>query len=232
MKKMRLLLFVLLSCSVFHSNAQTVDEIVDKNTEAMGGKEKLASLKTVKISATVSAQGNDIAITIIKSQMIGTRTEFDYNGTTYYQVANVKKGQMYSPGMPDPVDMDEDTHNFYMMQTDIQGPLFNYKEKGNKIELTGTEKVDGSEAYKLKVTFKSGKTADFFIDKKTNRLVKTKGTQTMMGQEMEIETTYTDYKQNADGYWFAYTATNSMRGPIKFDKIETNVPVDEKIFAN
>ena len=164
--------------------------------------------------------------------MIGTRTEFEYNGTPYYQVANGKKGQIYSPGMPDPIDMDEDTYKFYVNQMDAQGPLFNYKEKGNTVELIGTEKVNGSEAYKLKVTYKNGLFGNFFIDKTTNRLVKTTGKQTMMGQEMDVETTFSDYKQNADGYWFAYTATNNLRGPIKFDKIETNIAVDEKMYSN
>ena len=51
------------------------------------------------------------------------------------------------------------------------------------------------------------------------------------GTEMDVETVFTDYKQNADGYWFAYT-TATPNGPITFDKIDTNVKVDESIFKN
>ena len=47
---------------------------------------------------------------------------------------------------------------------------------------------------------------------------------------MEIETTYSNYKQNADGFWFAYTVTSSVQGETNYDKIETNIAVDESIF--
>ncbi len=51
------------------------------------------------------------------------------------------------------------------------------------------------------------------------------------GTETDLETTYTDYKQNSDGYWFSYN-TGTPNGPIVFDKIETNVKVDENIYKN
>jgi len=53
----------------------------------------------------------------------------------------------------------------------------------------------------------------------------------VQGQEMDVETSFADFKQNADGYWFPYTI-NTMQGAITFEKIETNVPVDEKLFKN
>jgi hypothetical protein len=49
------------------------------------------------------------------------------------------------------------------------------------------------------------------------------------GEEMDVATTYSNYKQNADGYWFAYT-TSSIRGETNFDKVDTNIKVDESIF--
>jgi hypothetical protein len=49
------------------------------------------------------------------------------------------------------------------------------------------------------------------------------------GAMEDVETTYGNYKQNADGYWFAYTNAGP-RGATNYDKITTNVPVDVKIF--
>lgn len=232
MKKIKLLLFAAAAFTGMQVKAQTVDEIVNKYIEAMGGKEKLAALKTIKMEASVNTPAGEIPITITKSHMIGTRTDFEYNGTGYYQVANAKKGQMLNPGSTDPVDMDADTYKYYETQMDIQGALFNYKEKGHTVELLGTEKVEKAEAYKLKVTYKNGVVANYYIDKTTNRIIKTSGKQQMRGEEMDVETVLSDYKQNADGYWFPYTATSSINGPITFSKIETNIQVDEKIFAN
>jgi len=51
----------------------------------------------------------------------------------------------------------------------------------------------------------------------------------MNGTVTDVFTIFSNYKQNADGYWFAYTNTNN-RGETNFDKIETNIKVDEVIF--
>ena len=214
-------------------NAQTVDEIVNMHVEAMGGKEKLATLKTVKMSGNMSVQGTDIALTMTKSQMVGMRVDIEVGGTSNYQVANMKEGWVFMPamGMADPIAMDPDQLKSYANQMDVQGALVNYKEKGSTVELAGTEKVDGNDAYKIKVTYKNGKNGTYFIDKKTNRIVKTSGKATMQGQEMDVETTFADYKQTVDGYWFPYAITN-MQGTINFDKVEVNMPVDEKIYSN
>jgi len=175
----------------------------------MGGKEKLATLKSVKMSGTMSVQGTDISLTLTKVHLTGMRMDIEAMGTSNYQLANNAKGWIFMPvmGMDSPKEMDADQYKTSINQMDVQGNLFNYKEKGTTVELVGKEMVDGSEANKIKTTFKNGESATYFIDTKTNR------------------------KQNADGYWFAYSMTNSQ-GTIIYDKIETNVPVDEKIFSN
>jgi hypothetical protein len=112
---------------------------------------------------------------------------------------------------------------------DLHGIFVNYREKGIQVELEGKETVDGTECYKLKASFKNGYSTHFFIDTKTDRLYKTTNKATVNGEEAEIFTIYTNYKQTPDGYWFAYSTANS-RGQTDFDKIETNIKVDENIF--
>jgi hypothetical protein len=69
----------------------------------------------------------------------------------------------------------------------------------------------------------------YFIGSKNNRINKTSGKRVVNGEEMDLETTYSNYKQTPDGFWFAYT-TSSMQGETNFDKIEANIKVDESIF--
>ena len=94
----------------------------------------------------------------------------------------------------------------------------------------GTEKVDGKDAYKLKLV-KDGKDAFYFVDATTGLLLKVVTKAMAQGAEIEVQNVYTDYKKNEDGYMFPYTSTNEQ-GVITFDKISTNVPVDDKIFTN
>lgn len=225
--------FVMVLLVAQFAQGQTIDEIVQKNIDAMGGKEKLAALKTVKMEGNINVQGNDVSLTLTRSHMVGARLDLEVMGMSNYQLANNTKGTVFMPvtGVTDPQDMDADQYKSFQNQMDVQGALFNYKEKGHTVEYIGTEKVGDADAYKLKITFKNGKVGNYFIDTKTNRLIKSTGKTVRNGQEIDVENSYTDYKQNADGYWFPYTTT-STQGTTIYDKISTNIPVDEAIFKN
>ena len=234
MKMFKKLLFACLAFTGIAAYAQTADEIIAKNIEAMGGAAKLASLTTVKKMGNLSVQGMDIPMTFTIAQNKGFRLDVEAMGTSNYQIITPDKVTMFFPiqQMTEPKEMDAETVKSMQSSLDIQGQLFNYKDKGSKVEYVGTEKVESADAYNLKITNKNGREANFFIDTKTNRLIKTSGkVKGPDGAEMDVEATYSDYKQNADGYWFAYSTT-SPQGPISFDKIETNVKVDESIFKN
>ena len=234
MKLFKNLLIAGLTFTTFSVSAQTADEIIAKNTEAMGGATKLATLTSVKMNGNLSAQGMDIPLTITKVHLKGMRLDVEVMGTSNYQIITPEKGYMFFPvqQMTEPKEIDGEMLSNAQSQLDLQGSLVNYKEKGVAIEFIGNEKVEGADAYKLKVTGKSGHSAMYFIDANTNRLIKTSGKMKGPdGTEMEVETTFSDYKQNADGFWFPYSTT-TMNGPITFDKIETNVKIDESIFKN
>lgn len=226
-------LFIMALILVQYTRAQSVDDILKKNLEAMGGADKLATLKTVKMDGTMNVQGNEIGISSTKSHMKGMRLDIDVMGTNNYQVANMKKGSVFMPirGMSAPEEMDADQIKLFQTQYDIQSPFLDYKTKGTSIESLGTEEIAGNPAYKLKLTFSNGRQANYFIDTKTNRVVKSSGKTMVNGQEMEMESSYEDYKQNADGYWFPYTV-KTMQGTISYDKILTNIPVEDTVFDN
>ena len=234
MKNLAILgLFIMAMILVQFAHAQTADEVVDKYIASLGGKDKLMSLKTVKMEGSMSVQGTDLTITATRSHMVGMRMDIEVMGMSNYQVANTTKGASFWPvqGMDAPVDMEPEQYKSVSNQLDLHGALCNYKEKGHTVELLGNEKLDGNDTHKLKVTFKNGVVSTYYIDAKTGRLLKTTGMAKVQGEEMEVSSTYSDYKQNADGYWFAYSVTQ-MQGTIVYDKISTNIPVDESIFKN
>ncbi len=231
MKTLKVLLPAFLLFLSFSATAQTADEIVDKYVTAMGGKEKLTSLKSVKMEGTMNVQGNDISIAITKLQNIGMRMDMEIMGANNYQLINTKGGISFMPimGMQAPQPIPEEQYKGAVSQLDLQGTLFNYKDKGTTLEYLGTEKMGDKEVYKLKATLKSGSVVNYFIDTKTNQLAKTSSKRTMQGVESDFETAFSDYKQNADGYWFPYTIV-ATQGTTSFEKIETNIAVDPKIF--
>ena len=56
-------------------------------------------------------------------------------------------------------------------ESDFDGPLVDYKEKGNQIELVGKEDVEGKPAYRLKLTSKKGEVRSYLFDAATYHLV-------------------------------------------------------------
>ncbi len=205
------------------TQAQTVDEIINKHIAAMGGKEKMISLKTVKMTGTAtSSQGPEISYTFIKKHLTGLRIDNSANGAKSWSVVTLKNGWAQGPGQTSPQKMQEAGLRFALTHIDLQGPFLNYKEKGSKIELAGKEKINGTECYNLKVINKSGDVLNYFVDTKSYRIIK----KTLK----EGFTIYADYKQNADGFWFAYTELSRNGGKKTISKIETNISVDNKIF--
>ena len=224
-------LLLLSSVFVQFTHAQTVDEIADKYIVALGGKEKLLALKSVKMEGNVNVQGYDVNITTTKLHMKGMRSDIVVAGVENYQVVTPEKGIVFMPiqGMSTPSDMPEDQLKSGQLQLDVQSALLNNKEKGTAIELLGAETLNGADNYKLKLTFKNGIVTTYFIGKTDFRLNKTVSKRNINGEETDMETTFSNYKQNADGYWFAFTS-NNIQGEMIYDKIQTNIAVDENIF--
>jgi hypothetical protein len=214
------------------SFAQTVDEIVDKHIAALGGADKLKSVNTLVAERSLSVQGMDIPTvsTLVVNKAI--RSESTVMGNSMVQAFDGTSAWMIRPtmmgGTGEPEDMPADQLNQLKGQLDPFGPLFNYKDKGNKVELVGTEKVDKKDNYHLKVTTKSGDVIDQYIDAATYLLTKTKASAN--GQDVEIS--FSDYK-DVEGIKIAYVMDiSNQMGNLAFltNKIKINGPVDEAVF--
>lgn len=232
MKRLTLcFLAIALFVSVQTLHAQTLDEIVTKHVDALGGKEKLASLKSVKMEGALNVSGTEVSLTITKLTMVGQRNDIVAMGMSGYQVFTTVAGWRFMPfmGQSSPEAINDEEIKTGAAMLDLQGNLFNYKEKGNQLELQGKETAENTDCYKIKAILKSGRTITYFIDSKTFFIVKSVAVQNVSGEE-EVVNTYANYKANADGYIFPYTNTIA-RGEITFSKIDTNVAVDEKIFS-
>jgi hypothetical protein len=224
-------IFIMIMVFAQFAHAQTVDDVIEKNIAAMGGKDKLATLNSFRMEGGLTVQGTDVGVVVTKLNAVGARTDISVGGTENYRIVTPSKGTVFMPvfGQASPEPMPAEQLKAEQVFLDLHGVFVNYKEKGIQAELLGKETVDGIECYKIKASFKSGNVTDFFIDTKTNLLHKTSSMVTVNGQATENFTIYSNYKQTTDGYWFAYSTANS-RGQTDFDKVETNIKVDENIF--
>lgn len=234
MKKLQMGIFAVAAImSIQLAKAQTADEIINKYVAALGGKEKLMTLKSVKKVGGLNVQGTDVSVTTTVLQGVGSRNDISVPGMGEgFQIVNATKGWDFMPfmGQASPEEISADKLKASQGLLDLQGVLFNYKEKGSQVELSGKENVEGAEAYKLKLTNKMGVVSTLFIDTKTNYLVRTITLSKTTNGDENVEVTYSDFKKNDEGYLFPFSQAID-RGTIVFSAIETNKPVDEKIFT-
>jgi hypothetical protein len=233
MEKLTLgLLAIAAVISIQSIKAQTIDEVIDKYEIALGGKEKLLTLQSVKMTGSVNVQGFEVGVTVTTVNGVGTRNDISVPGMGEgFQVVNPKKGWDFMPfrGQTSPEEVSDEQLKASQGLLDLQGLLVNYKDKGSQVELLGKENVSGAECYKLKLTNKIGKVYTLFIDAKTFYQVKWIYKSYSSNGEVDTEISYGDYKKTADGFVFPFLQTIES-GSIVFKTIETNQPVDEKIF--
>jgi len=219
--------------------AQTVDEIIAKNIKARGGMEKIKAVKTMRFTGKMTmGQGMEAPFTMTMARPNRSRVEFTIQGMTGVQAFDGKHAWASLPfaGRKEPEAMSEEDSKQMGDQADFDGFLVDYAAKGNKVELIGKDKFEGTDAYKLKVTQASGNTRTIWIDAETFLELGADGKRTMRGTEIEFKSTTSDYKE-VGGMLVAHTMQSQFQGPhgamvqtMAVDKVELNVPAADTLF--
>ena len=168
---MRYWLVVLLAvvCFNLHANSQTAEELVNKNIEAKGGMDKIKAINTWRMTGKLIVSG--ITATAGQENMRPNlvRETFSLQGMTAVQAYDGSTGWQIQPfgGRKDPELMGDDDMRDLLIDSDFDGPLVDYKAKGNTVEYLGHDIVDGDDALRLKVTLKNGDIVYYYLDPDT-----------------------------------------------------------------
>jgi outer membrane lipoprotein-sorting protein len=216
----------------------TVDTIVARYVEARGGLAKIRSIETLRQHGHVTAGPSREALVMRELKRPNkTRFEFTLQGVTAVFASDGVRGWQVSPFRGDvgPHPLPDEVVAEAVEQGDIEGPLVDWKTKGHKVELAGTEPVDGHPAYKLKVTLKSGDVRYDYIDAKTYRLVRTDSTRQVRGQPLPIVTTFGDYKKIEGALFPGHVEVAAEGRPnhlvLTVEKVEINPTLADTRFA-
>ena len=233
---MKLLRYATLAFSlVFTSSvavkAQSVDDIIKKYVEAKGGTENWKKVKSIKMTGAINAGGQEMQVT--QTVVLGKASRMDMTiaGMANYQIVTTKDGWSYWPigGMTKPEPMTEDEVKQSADELDLDGPLVNYKDKGNTVTLLGKDEIEGTECYKIKVVYKSGKEATLCIDASNYYLIREIAKVKADGKETEQTINFSNFKKLPEGILFPMTM-GTGQGEIAFKTIDVNPTIDESIF--
>jgi hypothetical protein len=200
-------------------------EIVDKNVTARGGLQAWRGVQTMTLSGKLGAGGNQrtpLSVpfpgprkaqgTVLPQRPTAevqlpfvmelkrpgkARFELQFNKQTAVQVFDGVHGWKLRPFLNrrevEPYSAEEMKRA--STQGELDGFLIDYAAKGTRVELDGIEKVEGRDAYKLKLTLKSGDVTHVWVDSQTYLEAKVEGQPRRLdGTNHPVEVYYRDYR--------------------------------------
>jgi hypothetical protein len=218
--------------------APTIDELVAKNIEAKGGADALRALKSLRLTGKVLVSQGQIEFRYVetKKRPGEIRTEATLQGMNAIQAYDGKEGWRVSPfqGRKDPEKMSTDDAKSLIEDAEIEGPLFDWKAKGSTVDYLGTEDVEGTLAYKLKVVRRNGDVNFVYLDPDHFLEIRILTQRIEHGAQVEVETDLGDYEK-VGGVFIPFSEEAGSKGSSDkqktiIEKGEANVAVDDAVF--
>jgi outer membrane lipoprotein-sorting protein len=251
--------------------------IVDKNAAARGGLQAWRSVHTMTLTGKLGAGGNQRASLSVPvpgghkpqeailpqrraeevqlpfemelKRPSKVRFELQFKGQTAVQVFDGTQGWKLRPYLNrsevEPFSPEE--MKIASAQGELDGFLIDYAAKGTHVELDGTEKVEGRDTYKLKLTLKNGDVTHVWVDSQTFLEAKVEGQPRQLdGTYHPVEVYYRDYRA-VNGLQVPFvletrvlpvakTATGFRDTPVPpekiiIEKVTVNPKLDDSLFA-
>jgi len=252
-------------------------QIVDKNVAARGGLQAWRAVQTLSLQGKMGAGGNQRAGLALPmphdKELVNTlprrlaeeaqlpflmelkrprkmRLELQLKDQTAVQLYDGTNGWKFRPFLNrnDVEPYSKQELEIASRGGDLDGPLVDYAAKGSRVELDGTEKVEGRQTYKVKVIEKTGHTLHVWIDAETFLEAKVDGQPRVLdGSEHPVEVYYRDYR-SVDGLKIPFMLETRVLSvgknalglrdtpvppeKIIIDKIVVNPKFDEKLFSS
>ncbi len=223
-------------------SAETVDEIVQKNLEARGGEQAWLAVQSARVTGTMRLGGSaagavEAPFTIEFKRPDKVRVEFTLQGMTGVQAFDGTVGWAVMPfmGKTEPEEMAEDQLKQIKDQAEFEGVLCNFKAKGHAVELLGEEEVDGTPAYKLKVTKANGDVDVLYLDTEYFLEFKSEATREIQGTEVQVASVLGDYKE-VGGLLFPHSMEIAYGGGpaqqvMTIESVELGAEIADERFA-
>jgi outer membrane lipoprotein-sorting protein len=241
-----LLAFVLLASLPFRliaspapATAQpTLAQVLAKAYTARGGLLKIHAMQGQRVTGTISF-GNDASgpFFVVMRRPLKMHMELTVQSQTMIRVFDGKEGWANNPfgGKAAPGAMSDEELKNIAEEADFDGPLVDYRKKGNAVELAGKDKVEDKDVWRVKLTTKSGEVRYYLFDATTFLVLKWEGKRRADGKEFPIESYFSDYR-DVSGLKFAFridsgSSPTDLTQKIIIDKIEVNPQLPDTEFA-
>jgi len=223
----------------------SADEILERNFAALGGRERIRAVRTLRLEATQRAGSRVDAVKLYWKRPDRLRIEAPNEGLATLQVFDGERAWFTYPALPgfEVQILDGAEREALRAQADlIEGPTFDYAAKGHRVELLGKEKRPEGEIWRLLLTTAQGEVRTLWFDAATFLQVGEERREVRPDGEVTIESTLSDFRA-VGGLLFAHhvesraTAGGSGSGRpaevsvFSIQKLEVDLDVPDALFA-
>jgi outer membrane lipoprotein-sorting protein len=218
--------------------AQTADEILAKVLAARGGLDKMRAINSERVSGQISFGDVSGSFAVELKRPLKMHMQITIQDKTMVRVYDGKsQGWANNPfaGKVEPEAMSGEELKNITEESDFDGPLVDYKSKGNQIELVGKDKVEDKDVWRLKLTTKNGDVRFYLFDANSFLLLKWEGKRKFQEQEIPVESHFSDYRE-VGGVKFAFaidsgSSATELTQKIRIEKIELNPELNDGEFG-
>src|SRR5262245_22772327 len=122
----------------------SADQLIAKYVQRVGGMDKIQAVTTLRRSGKlVQPNGGEAQVINENKRPNKVRQDFTLQGMTAISAYDGTTAWRISPfqGKKDPEAMSEDDMKSMVEDADLDDPLINYQEKGNKVQVIGKDDV-------------------------------------------------------------------------------------------
>ncbi len=216
----------------------SVDQILSKHVQALGGSAAIKALQTLRTTSTLRGLAPfDIPVVVEQTRAGLYRREVTIQGTIQITAFDGKAGWKIDPfgsGSTKPEALQGEELKDLQEQMDFDGDLVDVGAKGHTVVYEGLEKLPTGPAHKLHLTLQNGRQSTIFLDATCFLEVRRVQTRPQGGQEITLEIISSDYRVTR-GVKIPFAVTLTPKGAaqglsIRVDKVEVNAPLAQERF--
>jgi outer membrane lipoprotein-sorting protein len=219
----------------------TAAQIVDKNAAARGGLAAWRAVGAITMQGEMDAGGKtDAKLPYVMNlkRPHKNRLEIRFQDQTAVQTFDGKQGWKYRPylGRTEAEPLAPAELKVAAAADELDGPLIDHAAKGVRVELQGMDKVEGKNAYKLKLTPATGAARSVWVDSTSFLEVKIDGEPRKLdGRPHKVAIFYRDYK-TVGGLNIPHTLETVVEGvkqtrKIVVKSVTINPKLDDALFG-
>ena len=156
-----------LSLAACYRQSLTVDQLIERNTEAVGGRAALEAVHSIRVDLHVVDPGFEVDGVYLAARPGRMRIDITANGQHVYTEAFNGTRAWQWKGKGDPVDESPTATAALRHGVELPGHLLGLHElqsHGHRLELVGREKIDRINYHVLRLTLSDGYSTTLYLD--------------------------------------------------------------------